>query len=198
MSWKSWVRSHPLKASLLVLILVVASSVVAYAYFSTLPAKSGPQASIESQPLKLTIRLDKTSFQQGENITINISVENVSNETIKITFPESFGYLDDQNKWHQVYFDFVIVDENDTEIWRWSYPKLAAQMIYDVVLGAGEKLTNILVWNQNIYRGFDVFQIPAGTYHVRAAMPAGESSIDIDGGSKGVSLETPSIMFTVG
>ena len=198
MSWKGWVRSHPLKASSLVLILVVASSVVVYAYFSTLPAKSGPQASIESLPLKLTIRLDKTSFQQGENITINISVENVSNETIKITFPMSFGYLDDQNKWHEVYFDFVIVDENDTEIWRWSRPKLAFQMIYDVVLGAGEKLTNILVWNQDIGVD-DAVQIPVGTYHVRATMPAGKSGgFNINSDTAWVSLETPSIMFTVG
>ena len=198
MSLKSWVKNHPLKASSLVLILAAASIATTYAYLSTLPAKSGPQASIESYPLKLTVGLNKTEFALGENITINISLENVSNETITLTFYSAFAGIDIENEYHQAHFEYVITDINGTEICRWSDSRGALAVVNYVTLDPGQKLFNMFVWDQDIGDD-DAVQIPVGTYHVRAAMPPGKSGgFNINSDTAWVSLETPSIMFTVG
>jgi len=192
------VRSHPLKASSLILILAAASIATTYAYLSTLPAKSGPQAFIESYPLKLTVGLNKTEFALGENITINMSLENISNETITLTFYSEFIYYDiESEQHHALRFEYVITHTNGTEICRWSDDRGALAIENHVTLDPGQKLFNMFLWDQKI--AIEKYaQIPAGTYCVKAVMPPAEGrTFRINDGPL-IGLSTPSITFTIG
>jgi len=194
--WRNWFGSHPLRAASLIVIVAVASVAAAYAYISVRSPQAGPQVSVVSQPLKLTIGLDKTEFKLSENITIYCSVENVGNETITILFLNRYGYVDDQYNYHRVYFDFIITAANGTEIYRWSHWHGALASTYEVILDPGEKLENTFTWNQKIDL-LERVQAPVDTYFIKAVMPPGRSTFQIKPGPN-ISLETPSITFVIG
>ena len=192
---KDWFRCHPLRAALLIVIVAAASVAAAYAYISVRLPQAGPQVSVVSQPLKLTIGLDKTEFKLGENITVGCSVENVGNETITITFSSRYGYLDDQDKFHRVYFDFIVTDANGTEIYKWSWGQGAAAATYEVAINPGEELKNAFTWKQNVNCPEDLL-VSRGTYFIKGTMPPGASIFRINNGPS-IRLETPSITFTI-
>jgi len=193
--WRNWFRSHPLRAALLIVIVTVASVAAAYAYISVQSPQAGPQVSVVSQPLKLTIGLDKMEFKPGENITVGCSVENVGNEAITILFSSIYGYVDNQNNFHEVYFDFIITDATNTEIYKWSYRQGALGSTYEVTLNPREELKNTFTWKQNVNYPEDVF-VSTGTYFIKGTMPPGASIFQINNGPS-IRLETPSMTFAI-
>jgi len=191
---RNWFRSHPLRAASLIVIVAVASVAAAYAYISVRLPQAGPQVSVVSHPLKLAIGLDKTEFKPDENITVGCSVENIGNETITITFSSIYGYVDNQNNFHEVYFDFIITDATNTEIYKWSYRQGALGSTYEVTLKPGEELKNTFTWKQNTNYA-DVL-VSTGTYFIKGIMPPGRSEFQINHGPW-ISLETPSMTFAI-
>jgi hypothetical protein len=182
--------SHPKIVLLLGSILVVALVVVTFAYLTSLPPRIGPRASILSDPIEFSIELNKTDFQQGENVTVTFSLINTSNKTITITW-SSYYYAFAQ----RLYFDFYIIDTNGTRIYQWSHGAGAFLAGTSMVVNPGEQVTNFYKWPQ-VYSGrtgYDAI-VPKGTYSV-VGLTRG-MIIYVDSQESGIMLETPSITFT--
>lgn len=184
--------NYPLKVLLSSLLIgsVVVSSIVAALYFSSQLHGIGPQASVESYPLSLSVGLDKTEFMLGENITVRCAIKNISNETITITFYAAYGYVDDNRVYHQVYCDFIVTDINGTEVYRWSQIQGALGTIYSITLNPNEERANNLLWWPPLLK-----EVPPGTYFVRARTPT-TGTFQINNGPR-ISIESPSIKFII-
>lgn len=82
---------------------------------------------------KLTISLDKTKFNQGENIDVKLVVQNLREENVTFTF--SSGYQ----------FDLVVYDENFEVVCAWSDDKEFIEAFTNLSLEPEE--SHIWVWN---------------------------------------------------
>ena len=86
---KGVLGSRTKKTAVGVLVIVVALSVVAYAYWASLPSTTGPKVTITSSPFELSMALDKTTFSLDDNLAITFYLKNLSNETITAGIPYS-------------------------------------------------------------------------------------------------------------
>jgi len=80
-----------------VLCLIATVSLVstAYAYYSLSKITSSSAVSTFAvHPLELRTELNKTEFQEGEMISVRISLKNISNRTVIVVFPDTrdFGF----------------------------------------------------------------------------------------------------------
>jgi len=107
--------SSPRKPVFLVVVIVVALLASVYAYLASLPPQRGPRVSITSPPLEFSMELEKAEFQQGENVTIRLSLKNIGNETITLRWGKYYAYYD-----KVMYFDFYITDANNTLVYQWT------------------------------------------------------------------------------
>jgi hypothetical protein len=186
------------KALLLVLIVAIASVAGAYAYLRSLPAQSGPSATITSLPLEFSISLDKGTFQLGENFSIQFLLKNVGNQTVTLTkysmggFPydvvdnelEGATVSDYLNAFH---FEFTIKASNGTLLYKIGPGAYAA--IYVIRIVPSGYLKQTLYWGS--YYQMDLGNLfPKGTYQLTAQFNAGMSGSQIN-------LETPSITFII-
>ena len=93
MAWysKFWVK-------VCLLVVVVGSPIMAYAYSKLSQPTAGPKVFITSSPLIFSMELQKANFQYGENITIKFRLENIGNKTITIRRVDPpcwhFGYME--------------------------------------------------------------------------------------------------------
>lgn len=157
-----------------------------YAYLASLPSLpplSGPKVTVTSSPLEFSMGLDKTDFLLGENVTIHFSLENISNETKKL------AWLNDYCGW---YFDYCVMDENNTVVYHWVMEYGCYPMIVDKVLDSGENISNTYVWHQTL--GYPSYsQVPCGIYSVKGlTLP-----LILDDQSNIITIETPTITFTI-
>ena len=152
-----------------ILVLFVAVSTVSIAAFGVLVVwkfkivthgEDSVPAEVETTygPIKLVIRLNKTSYGLGESISINLTVENISNETVLLGFtvPCKTNFVV-CNKSSQTIFDyFSSVGWADTGV--------------EVVLDPGESLRQTLTWEQMEIDNFPPFasrQVQPGTYYIK-------------------------------
>jgi len=109
-------------------------------------------------PIKLTMRLDKTTYRLGEPVNITLIVMNISNETVLLGFsaPCKTNFVV-CNKSSQTIFDyFLSVGWADTGV--------------DVVLDPGEALSQTLTWDQLEIDNLPPFasrQVQLGTYYIK-------------------------------
>jgi len=129
--------------------------------------------SVVENEVKLTINLDKTEFNPGEIIDVNLVVQNLREENVTFTF--SSGYQ----------FDFVVYDEDSQVVCSWSDDKAFIQSITHFSLGPGESRNWVGSWNQTIYNGIigEYLPISSGTYYLRGILVG--------------YLETPSLRITI-
>lgn len=73
------------------LVIIVALSVVAYAYWRSLPSPTGPMVTLTSTPFELSVMLDKTSYSLTDNMTMTFCLRNISNETVTIEESDTHG-----------------------------------------------------------------------------------------------------------
>lgn len=116
--------------------------------------------SVFENGVKLTISLDKTEFNPGENIDVNLVVQNLREENV--TFSFSSGYQ----------FDFVVYDEDFEVVCAWSDDKAFIQAITHFSLGPGESHNWVGNWNQMVYSALtgEYSPIDSGTYHLRGIL----------------------------
>jgi len=113
--------------------------------------------SVVENEVKLTINLDKTEFNPGEIIDVNLVVQNLREENVTFTF--SSGYQ----------FDFVVYDGDSQVVCSWSDDKGFIQAITHFSLGPGESRNWVGSWNQTVYNGLtgEYSPIDSGTYHLQ-------------------------------
>jgi len=116
--------------------------------------------SVVENGAKLTIGLDKTEFNPGENVDVNLVVQNLREENVTFTFPS--GYQ----------FDFVVYDEDSQVVCSWSDDKAFIQAITHFSLGPGESRNWVGSWNQTVYNGLtgEYLPISSGTYYLRGIL----------------------------
>ncbi len=102
--------------------------------------------------LKTTDKLGQpaTSFAPGDEMTIVLEIKNSSAETKKLSFASSKQY------------DFVLKNDNDAEVWRWSNSHAFTQALTAYQLAPGESRVITVQWNQVV--GEDGTLLAAGDY----------------------------------
>jgi len=80
------------------------------------------------------------TFTPGEDETINMTLSIKNDSTSEKTLNFSSGYQ----------YDFVIKDEKQTEIWRWSTDRSFTQALTSILIGPSDIQTVTYTWNQVI------------------------------------------------
>jgi len=109
----------------------------------------------EQAGLELTMQLEKTEYNLGEQISITLTITNIGNQTI------NFPYA----AWT---FDFRVYNDTNSTIYQWSSLRIFPMHIIDTPLDLGTGLTNVLVWPQTSNRTVDSEGVPisSGTYFI--------------------------------
>ncbi len=83
-SLKSLLHSRNRKAGFLVAVVAMALIASVYAYYALLPPQKGQLALITSPPIEFSMELNKADFASDENVTVRLSLKNISNKTITV------------------------------------------------------------------------------------------------------------------
>ena len=184
-------RRAVLLVAILITILVFSST---YAYYRSLPPPSVPRASIISWPLNFQIEIDKTEYLQGENASIILTLSNISNETISLTWAE-ISYAPPPSNGT---FSFHITDANENLVYDWLEFRVNATELLIRTLAPGDSLTAVFVWEQQTRTGqYPRRFAPAvkGTYGIRGYTST--MQVQSTHGTVNTSLEPPSISFAI-
>jgi len=130
-------------------------------------------ASMVENGAKLTISLDKTEFNQGENIDVKLVVQNLREENFTFTFSSEYQ------------FDLVVYDENFEVVCAWSDDRGFIKAFTSLSLEPGESHNWVWNWNQMVYEKLtgEYSPINPGTYHLRGILIG--------------YMETPSLKITI-
>lgn len=117
-------------------------------------------ANVVENGAKFTISLDKTEFNQGENIDVKLVAQNLSEENVNFTF--SSGYQ----------IDLVVYNENFEVVCAWSDDRGFIEAFTSLSLGPGESHNWGWNWNQMVYDRptGEYSPIVPGTYHLRGIL----------------------------
>lgn len=197
-SVRSLFASSKRRAALVSAALILVLAVGTYAYLQSLPPAAGPKVSLVSQPLEFSMELDKAEFQQGENVTVKLAMENTGSEEITLMWTSYTQYLD-----RALYFDICITDSNGTVVFQWSSEYLYLGVVVEKSLSPGEQLTNTYFWNQwtepvaqEPQFSYPEGLVPKGTYYVRGL--SRQFTLTVDGQTTPLmTLETPSITIQI-
>lgn len=92
-------------------------------------------------PFKLVLKLNKATYSLSENVNITISLTNISNENVKISLLAG-GDAKSQ-------FDFLIYDQSDDLIYRYSAHRGYYAGGPSVFLAPNQNITASYLWEQN-------------------------------------------------
>ena len=174
----------------LIAVVLIASS---YAYLVSLPPHEGPQTYVVSYPFEFSIQLTKDSFQLGEYIPINLTLRNISNKTLVITWSSFF-----KSQGKILPFDVLFTDLNDTYIYQVSEVQAQAGSIWSSTLEPDTELVATFVWRQHWDKSDSAVPLPPvqeGTYFVKGLSRS--MVVAVEGAKQTIKLQTPSIAFSI-
>jgi len=108
----------------------------------------------DSHSLLFNIETDKDAYSSGEEVSIQLRVENNSDELESLIFPTSQRYD-------------IIISRDGKEVWRWAYEKVFAMVITVLKIKPGEALSFKERWEQKDNKGNP--SVP-GTYSVKGVL----------------------------
>jgi len=186
-----------------ILVIVVALSAVAYAYWRSLPSQMGPKVTLTSSPFELSFVLDKTAYSFDDNITMAFYLRNISNETVSVGKPSMGGVegvvtsakgvtitsAEPRLLNIQFHFGYVLAAANGTVIERNLYGPL--QQVYGLVFESNASLNQTVSFE--LARFTDQYGSPLqkGTYQISGAFLGSVIGVGL------YTWETPSIAFTI-
>jgi hypothetical protein len=202
------------------LIIVVALSVVAYAYWRSLPSQTGPMVTLTSPPFELSLALDKTAYSLDNNMTIAFYLRNISNETTTITEPDimgvdpndpavtlatmsegvntSYNIPGDNPLGVEFPFSFTLFSSNGTVVDKFPSGGGITTLI-SIFFQPGASLNQTLQVNLTKYSERNLapmgHSLQKGAYQISATFSAYMG--DVDHLTQTFALETPSIAFTI-
>ncbi len=183
-------------------ILIAIAIVAVFAYWVFLAPKAGPRVSVVSDPLELSLALDKTDYREGENISITYVLKNIRTENLALTFGAGYGYYNREDKrYHPMYSDFVITDANGTKVYQWGDLSGATLAEVYVPMNPQEEKSNTFTFMS----GLNVTTVAGcklapGIYEIKGITPAGRLvsvGVQSDTIHTTIKLETRSIRFTI-
>lgn len=108
----------------------------------------------DSNALIFSVETDKDEYSSGEDVTIQLKVENNTNKPTSLTFPTSQRYD-------------IIITKDGKEVWRWAYEKVFAMAITVLKIKPGEVLSFEERWRQRDNEGNDA---GPGDYKINGVM----------------------------
>jgi len=109
-------------------------------------------------PIKLTMKLNKTSYRLGESVTITLTVTNLSNETVLL----GFCVLCKTN--------FVVCDKSSQIIFSYYSSRGWPESGGEVILDSRESFSQALIWSQLEIDKFSPYasrQVQPGNYYIK-------------------------------
>ncbi len=215
---KSFFGSRTRRTIVGILVIVVALSAVAYAYWKLLPSTTGPKVTITSSPFELSMALDKTTYSLDDNVSITFYLKNLSNETITAGIPYAASVSPDDptlkvvtagqgvntsfNQSYPTYtagddpllgalpFSFTLINSSGVVVDK--VPGAYAQMVWSIVFGPYASLNQTVTVNLAHYIDSEGHPLQKEAYTVSGAF---EGSLSEKGEFR---WQTPSIAFTIG
>lgn len=108
----------------------------------------------DSNALLFSIETDKDEYASGEEVRIQLRVENNGDKPVSLTFPTSQRYD-------------IIITKDGTEVWRWAYEKVFAMSITVLKMNPGEALSFEERWRQRDNEGNDA---GPGDYNIKGVL----------------------------
>lgn len=137
---------------------------------------------VTGYPFKLSIWLAKTTFEVGEHVNVSLLIENISNETLVLSFADGADH-----------FWFIVYDGDWQKIYELVLYYGQGEPVF-VNFKPGDKATSTYIWRQNfvnqtIPNNWHFEPVPAGMYNVVGVF----LSISLNN----LRIETPSIAITI-
>ena len=101
--------------------------------------------------VELVLNGGELVFTPGEPISMTLAITNCEDETVRRVYASGQQY------------DFVVSDDQQREVWRWSHGKVFTQAIQETTFEPGETVTYTEVWDQS---SNDAEQVAPGHYDV--------------------------------
>ena len=127
----------------LALVIVIALSSSAYAYWRINASSPSLYVTATYPPLELRLELEKAEFQLEENVTVHLCLKNVDSKPVEIGF--SSFCIGDTPPFRRV-LRFIVKDENGTDVYM--HPVIMFLAVYDFVLQPGEQRIETYEWAQ--------------------------------------------------
>lgn len=108
----------------------------------------------DANALLFSIETDKDEYLSGEDVRIQLRVENNGEKPVSLTFP-TFQRYD------------IIITEDGKEVWRWAYEKVFAMMITVLIIKPGDALSFKETWGQRDNMGN---KSGPGTYSIKGVL----------------------------
>jgi hypothetical protein len=122
------------------------------------------------------------TVSRGENVTLCLSVTNLSSDPQSLRFTSSQAY------------EFLITNTPDLRpLWRWSHNKLFLAVMTDLQFEGGEVKVFEEIWDQLDNAGAPVSN---GVYHAQGYMSTSEEK-QVDGGPGSSPLRSPRVMLVI-
>lgn len=93
----------------------------------------------------------------GDSVQFVLQVTNTTSETVDLEYRSGQS------------FDFVVLDETGSEVWRWSEGRMFTQALRHESLGPGETITHSALWSAE--------DRPAGAYAVVGTLTVADRSV---------------------
>ena len=106
-----------------VVILIVVIAVLFFGLGLQLNVQGNSASGETNMNYGISISTDKTIYPTGETILMTLKIFNYTQEEISFQFTTAQRY------------DFIIEDEEEEEIWRWSKDKMFAMVLGEEILG---------------------------------------------------------------
>jgi hypothetical protein len=131
------------------------------------------------------MELEKTEFQQGEEILVHLSLRNLNNKQVNITF-SYLGY----------YLDFRVLDKENTKVFTYYTGWVCS--LDEVTLGPYDQIGRAFYWTQinNRPGEYEGEQVPAGAYKI-IGFTGNILQIDQEEFSPAFQFESPPIQITI-
>lgn len=179
---KAFLKGKKIYVSLLIVSLLVVFAVVAanHLWNQTNSGSSNETVEAIQYPVKLVMKLNKTTYSLGEIVNITIEIVNISNSTIEVGWqPPSIAM-------------FTIYDKENTTIYN-SASASTLPVAIKKLLKPGESWGEILMWGQKDEEGD---QVPAGEYYIIAETPTPYGGIGVTDYDP-IRIKTPALTITI-
>jgi len=122
--------------------------------------KESPPAEVETTygPIKLTMRLNKTIYVMGEAVKVILTVTNIGNETVLLSFCSPCKT------------NFVVYNKASQTIFNYFTSCMWADICSSLLLDSRESFSQTLIWDQLEIDNFPPFasrQVQPGTYYIK-------------------------------
>ena len=169
---------------LAVLIGAALFLILSFKFESKYPSKTILTTQGAYDGLQLTMTLEKTKYTLREPINLTMTLTNISNQNISLTWGDGCGY------------DFRVYNGTNSTVYLSSWPPLPDRTIPTLTfplfwtdpINAGQNISSTLSWQQD---GWNTYVLP-GTYYI-----VGQFGSMIYNNQTSVTIETTPMQITI-